>query len=100
MINYSYVVYGNLYRRYYFFYAYIMITYTDQITFTYYLTGVILGGSLCSVLFPNAFEDWTGVPLSRIVIGGLLVGFGTRLGNFFCHSISSSLPLLFLLLHS
>ena len=47
-----------------------------------FILGLIFGGVLLRSLFPTALFNYevSGSPL-RIIIAGLLVGFGTRLGN-------------------
>jgi uncharacterized membrane protein YedE/YeeE len=44
-----------------------------------FLAGLVAGGALALAL-PRAFEE-PGAPLWLVIVAGLLVGFGTRLGN-------------------
>ncbi|MCK5889439.1 MAG: YeeE/YedE family protein [Methylococcales bacterium] len=46
-----------------------------------FLIGMISGSTLFVYLYPETFTPRAGFPTPLLVIGGLLVGFGTRLGN-------------------
>ena len=46
----------------------------------WFLAGLLVGGSVCFGLQPERFGT-APVPTSIIVVAGLLVGFGTRLGS-------------------
>ena len=46
-----------------------------------FVAGVLGGGLVLSFLFPQAFDQASNRPTILLVISGLLVGFGTRLGN-------------------
>ena len=46
-----------------------------------FIFSLILGGFLSTIFFPDCFENWDGVPLYRLILGGILVGVGTALGN-------------------
>ena len=46
-----------------------------------FVAGLIIGGFLCSLLSPQAFETAIARSWGTLVLAGLLVGFGTRLGN-------------------
>lgn len=46
-----------------------------------FVCGLSLGGLLCYYLLPQAFLDWSSVPLERPIVGGFLVGFGSAIGN-------------------
>ena len=46
-----------------------------------YVGGLVCGGGIASVYLPECFEDWSSLPAERLVIGGVLVGFGTVLGS-------------------
>ncbi len=46
-----------------------------------FLIGMISGSTFFVYLFPETFTPRTGFPTSLLVIGGLLVGFGTKLGS-------------------
>jgi uncharacterized membrane protein YedE/YeeE len=44
--------------------------------------GIAIGGLICNAVFNGgSFQDWTVASYPRIVIAGLLVGYGTKLGN-------------------
>ncbi|MCC6559490.1 MAG: YeeE/YedE family protein [Polyangiaceae bacterium] len=46
-----------------------------------FIGGLILGGLALAVLHPALAPAGGGRPLALVVIAGLLVGYGTRLGN-------------------
>ena len=46
-----------------------------------FLGGLILGSLFFHFLFPGFFIPRPGYPLWLVVLGGFLVGFGTRLGS-------------------
>ena len=46
-----------------------------------FLAGLVGAAALYFVLVPTAFVPRAGFPTSALVIAGLLVGFGTRMGN-------------------
>jgi uncharacterized protein len=46
-----------------------------------FLTGLLLGGLALLVWFPQTFASSVQLSLSRVAAAGLIVGFGTRLGN-------------------
>ncbi len=46
-----------------------------------FLTGLFLAGFALSSSMPHRFLDTTGNTITTLVIGGLLVGFGTRLSS-------------------
>ena len=46
-----------------------------------FLAGLLAGGALLRIFLPRAFEFGIIRPYGALVIAGLLVGFGTRLGN-------------------
>ena len=46
-----------------------------------FLLGLVLAGGLYMALVPGASLPRTGFPPPGLVIAGLLVGFGTRMGN-------------------
>ena len=46
-----------------------------------FLVGLIGGGFIYLMLFPNAIHARTGFPLWLVGVAGLLVGFGTALGS-------------------
>ena len=46
-----------------------------------FLIGMIAGSTFFVYLYPETFIPRTGFPTSLLVIGGLLVGFGTKLGS-------------------
>jgi uncharacterized membrane protein YedE/YeeE len=47
----------------------------------YFLAGLVGGGTLIAVLWPDAFERTALAPGPLLAAAGLLVGFGTRLGS-------------------
>lgn len=46
-----------------------------------FLAGLFAGGLLLRLVFPEAFDFGILRPWSVLVLAGVLVGFGTRLGN-------------------
>jgi uncharacterized membrane protein YedE/YeeE len=46
-----------------------------------FVAGMILGGVAVARVLPGAFTSTIHLPVVPLVIGGLLVGFGTRLAN-------------------
>ena len=46
-----------------------------------FLGGLLVGGLLIRVLLPRAFDFGIMRPLPLLILAGLLVGFGTRLGS-------------------
>lgn len=46
-----------------------------------FVTGLFIGGLVLRFVNPNAFDILTSATLIDYVIAGLLVGFGTQLGN-------------------
>lgn len=46
-----------------------------------FVMGLGLAGVAISALYPAAFASAAPVPLPLVLLAGLLVGFGTRLGN-------------------
>jgi uncharacterized membrane protein YedE/YeeE len=46
-----------------------------------FVAGMILGGVAVARVLPGAFTSTVHLPVVPLVIGGLLVGFGTRLAN-------------------
>jgi uncharacterized membrane protein YedE/YeeE len=47
----------------------------------FFLAGMVAGASLYQHLGGDLSEGRTGYPLPLLIIGGVLVGFGTRLGS-------------------
>ncbi len=47
----------------------------------WFVGGLLLGGSALAVILPSAFVSSVVTPEWLVVAAGLLVGFGTRLGN-------------------
>ena len=46
------------------------------------LTGLFVGGYLTSIfIMPDKVENYMVLPTSFAIIGGVIVGFGTRMGN-------------------
>ena len=46
-----------------------------------YVGGLVAAGGISHVFLPDCFEDWSSLPTARLVIAGILVGFGTVLGS-------------------
>lgn len=46
-----------------------------------FLLGLVLGGWLYTALFPGDISAREGFPVSLLVFGGFVVGFGTQLGS-------------------
>jgi uncharacterized membrane protein YedE/YeeE len=46
-----------------------------------FLAGLVTSGFLVYRLFPNAVSGGSGAPLGLVLLAGLLVGFGARLGG-------------------
>ncbi len=46
-----------------------------------FIAGLLVGGILLRIFLPSAFDFGIIRPYGMLVIAGLLVGFGTRLGN-------------------
>lgn len=46
-----------------------------------FLAGLLTGGMLLRIFFPVAFDFGIIRPLPLLIVAGLLVGFGTRLGS-------------------
>ena len=46
-----------------------------------FLFGLIAGGGVYLALIPGAYLPRTGFPVPALLVAGLLVGFGTRMGN-------------------
>lgn len=46
-----------------------------------FLAGLAVGGALMALAVPEAFGTGTNGSAGRLILAGLLVGFGTRLGN-------------------
>ena len=49
------------------------------ITIKYYHDHIL--PSLINIDYHISFEDWSSLPVDRLVVAGVLVGFGTKLGN-------------------
>ncbi len=47
----------------------------------YFISGMFLGGLILRVLRPDAFSGGLPTPNWTLLVGGLLVGFGTVLGS-------------------
>ena len=45
-----------------------------------FVFGLIAGGGIASIYIPDAFEDWTTLPLGRLAPAGLILGIGVRMG--------------------
>ena len=47
-----------------------------------FLTGAVVGGTICSYLLPGAIPSaYGGGSVAVVLLGGFLVGVGTRIGN-------------------
>jgi uncharacterized protein len=46
-----------------------------------FIAGLAAGGVIAHVGFPAAFDAASGGSIARVAVAGLLVGYGTRLGN-------------------
>ncbi len=46
-----------------------------------FLIGMIVAGAAYQWLFPGSFQDRPNFPLPLLLIGGFIVGFGTRMGS-------------------
>jgi uncharacterized membrane protein YedE/YeeE len=55
--------------------------YDEKLFKILFTLGVCLGGLLCYFLFPQAFVDWSKIPIERLLISGFLVGLGSAIGN-------------------
>jgi uncharacterized membrane protein YedE/YeeE len=53
----------------------------DALWRVYFLAGLLAGGLLLRIFLPSAFDFGIIRPFPLLVIAGLLVGFGTRLGS-------------------
>jgi uncharacterized membrane protein YedE/YeeE len=47
----------------------------------YFLAGLALGGFMLKLFYPGAFTEGPQAKFWTVVVGGLLVGFGTTLGS-------------------
>ncbi len=64
-------LYGGIFRRYS----------ADRTLRIAFVAGLLLSGLLVRIVFPTAFDtSWTAA-LPVALVAGLLVGFGTQLGN-------------------
>lgn len=47
-----------------------------------FVLGLLVGGAALMFIRPSSFPSaGSGVPIAAVIVAGLLVGFGTRLGN-------------------
>lgn len=53
----------------------------DQNSRLFFVAGLLVGGLVLSAIYPHAVPDLSAMGLPRLVIAGLLVGVGTRLGS-------------------
>ena len=51
------------------------VPYEERVAKILFVLGISFGGLGCYYLFPQAFLDWSTVPIERIIVGGFLVGF-------------------------
>lgn len=54
---------------------------TKRIVSITFLASIVAGGAICNVYIPACFEDWGSLPVGRLVVAAVLVGFGTKKGN-------------------
>ena len=54
---------------------------TDRLWRVLFLAGLVLGGGLWWQLTEPSFTPRSGFPMSLLIIAGILVGFGSRIGN-------------------
>jgi uncharacterized membrane protein YedE/YeeE len=47
----------------------------------WFLAGLVGGGAVIGLVRPDLVTNGLGTPAIELVVAGLLVGFGTRLGN-------------------
>jgi uncharacterized protein len=57
------------------------LTHVDRAWRLAFVAGLLLVGFLAADGWPDLFVNRTGIGGTELVIGGLLVGFGTRLGS-------------------
>ena len=53
----------------------------DQARRWYFIVGLILGGLMLQFIYPDAFGEGLRTEIWTVVVAGVLVGFGTVLGN-------------------
>ncbi len=53
----------------------------ESIWRAFFLLGLLLGGVVLGLLYPAALQSTLARPLWTVVLAGLLVGFGARLGS-------------------
>ena len=53
----------------------------DQAWRWYFIVGLILGGLMLQFIYPDAFGEGLRTEIWTVVVAGVLVGFGTVLGN-------------------
>jgi len=46
-----------------------------------FLAGLVLCGALIASMTPSAFANTTSVPVAAVIVAGVVVGYGSRLGN-------------------
>ena len=46
-----------------------------------FVSGLISGGAISLAYIPDAFEDWSTLPLGRLAAAGVIVGVGVRMGS-------------------
>lgn len=55
---------------------------TEDRSYRFWFLGGLLGaGLLLAQVYPGAFPSTSSTPLGAVALAGLLVGYGTRLGN-------------------
>jgi uncharacterized membrane protein YedE/YeeE len=53
----------------------------DRMLALAFTIGLIVGGAIVQAFFELSIDDWSSLPLPRLIVGGLLVGYGTVTGN-------------------
>ena len=54
---------------------------SDRALRVWFIAGLLVAGALLRIVFPSAFVTTGAVTLPIVLVAGLLVGFGTQLGN-------------------
>ena len=58
-----------------------LVTDADRAWRAWYVAGMLAVGAAFAIAHPSTFDTGARVPLPLVAVAGLLVGFGTRLGN-------------------
>lgn len=60
----------------------LLASFQSENTWRYFfIGGLMLGGAIMLTLFPQYFAYKFEMPILKVIIAGLLVGYGTRLGG-------------------